>query len=244
MRRFGLIGFPLSHSFSQKYFTEKFLRENILNCVYENFPIESINDLAKIFKENPGIEGLNITIPYKQLILEYLNIDVNTLPIPACNCLQIMNGKITAYNTDIIGFEKSLLTHLKSYHKSALILGNGGATEAVKYVLTKLNIDYKIVSRTIHNGSEFTYEDLTKEIIQQHLLIINASPVGMYPNVDACPKIPYPFITEQHYLFDLIYNPSETLFLQKGKQYGAAIKNGYEMLVIQAEESWKIWNER
>ncbi len=243
MKKFGLIGFPLSHSFSQKYFSEKFKRENIADCVYENFSISSISELDVILSNNPELLGLNVTIPYKRAVIDYLDNPVNTLPIKACNCIKIKNGKLTGYNTDIIGFRKSLLTHLQPIHKNALILGNGGATEAVKYVLAGLNIDFSIVSRKRQNDATYTYEDLSKEIIQKNLLIVNATPVGMFPHVDECPKINYEFLTERHYLFDLIYNPAETLFLKKGKERGATIKNGYEMLVIQAEESWRIWNE-
>ena len=153
-----------------------------------------------------------------------------------------MPAKSHGYNTDIIGFEKSLAAHLQPYHRSALVLGNGGATEAVKYVLKKLGIGFSIVSRKIHDGSELTYKDLTAEMIGERLLIINTTPLGMYPDVKECPDIPYEFLTPRHYLFDLVYNPAKTLFLQKGEEHGAAIKNGYDMLVIQAEESWKIWN--
>jgi shikimate dehydrogenase len=242
MRKFGLIGYPLSHSFSQKFFTEKFQREGITDCVYETFPIPSIYDLERILKENPDLEGLNVTIPYKQLVIAHLDSFVDTLPIRACNCIKIVAGKTVGYNTDIIGFEKSLASYLQPYHRSALILGNGGATEAVKYVLKKLGIDFSIVSRKIHDGSELTYKDLTEEMIGERLLVINTTPIGMYPNVEECPDIPYEFLTPRHYLFDLVYNPAKTLFLQKGEEHGTAIKNGYEMLVIQAEESWKIWN--
>ena len=211
--------------------------------MYENFPIESIYDLKKVLKENPDIKGLNVTIPYKQIVIRHLDNFVNTLPVRACNCIKIVNGKTIGYNTDIIGFEKSLLFHLQPFHKNALILGNGGASEAVQHVLKKVNIDFKIVSRKIHDGSQLIYEDLNENIIKQNLLIINTTPVGMYPSVDAYPNIPYQALTEEHYLFDLIYNPEKTMFLRKGEERGAAIQNGQEMLVIQAEESWRIWNE-
>ena len=241
MRKFGLIGYPLSHSFSQKYFSEKFKRENLHDCVYENFSIPSIYDLKKILGENPELQGLNVTIPYKQLVLQYLD-NADSLPVHACNCIKIVNGKTIGYNTDIVGFEKSLLTHLKPFHRHALILGNGGATEAVGYVLKKSDIDFKIVSRKIHDGSQLTYQDLDKTSIEKNLLIINATPLGMYPKIEECPSIPYDYITPNHYLFDLIYNPTKSLFLQKGEQRGATIQNGSDMLVIQAEESWRIWN--
>ncbi|MES1221485.1 MAG: shikimate dehydrogenase [Bacteroidota bacterium] len=243
MRKFGLIGYPLSHSFSQKFFTGKFMRENRNDCVYQNFPIPSINGFRTILSENPDLEGLNVTIPYKQLVIPLLDNHAGTLPVNACNCIKIRNGRTTGYNTDIIGFEKTLTPQLKSFHRNALILGNGGAAIAVQYVLKKLNIDFKIVSRKIHDGASFTYEDLNADIILQHLLIINTTPLGMYPRIEECPPIPYEFITEKHYLYDLIYNPTKTLFLEKGEQKNASIKNGEEMLIIQAEESWRIWNE-
>ena len=242
MKKFGLIGFPLSHSFSQKYFSEKFKKENILDSVYENFSIPSIEELSKILENNPGLAGLNVTIPYKQSVINYLDKATTKLPIDACNCIRIQNKKLTGFNTDIIGFERSLTTNLKPYHKNALILGNGGATKAVKYVLKKLAIDFSVVSRKVNDESFLSYEDLSKEIIEKNLLIINTTPLGMFPNVDDYPKIPYEFLTDKHYLFDLIYNPARTVFLQKGAAAGAAVENGYEMLILQAEESWRIWN--
>src|SRR5271154_7184243 len=218
MKKFGLIGFPLSHSFSQKYFSEKFKKENILDSVYENFSIPSIEELSKILENNPGLAGLNVTIPYKQSVINYLDKATTKLPIDACNCIRIQNKKLTGFNTDIIGFERSLTTNLKPYHKNALILGNGGATKAVKYVLKKLAIDFSVVSRKVNDESFLSYEDLSKEIIEKNLLIINTTPLGMFPNVDDYPKIPYEFLTDKHYLFDLIYNPAETVFLKKGKE--------------------------
>ncbi len=243
MRKFGLIGYPLSHSFSQKYFSEKFKKENISDSVYENFSIPSIEEVHKILENNPELAGLNVTIPYKQSVINYLDKATTKLPIDACNCIRIENKKLTGFNTDIIGFERSLITDLKPHHKNALILGDGGATKAVKYVLKKIGIDFSVVSRKPNDESFLGYEDLSKEIIEQNLLIINTTPLGMFPNVDDYPKIPYEFLTDKHYLFDLIYNPAETIFLKKGKERGSAIKNGHEMLIIQAEESWKIWNE-
>jgi shikimate dehydrogenase len=242
MRKFGLIGYPLSHSFSKKYFSEKFNREGIKDCVYENYPIQSIDELKKILIENPGMEGLNVTIPYKQQVIGYLDNYIHTLPILACNCIKVKDGWTTGYNTDILAFERSLVVYLQPHHRNALILGNGGSAQAVQYVLRKLGIFFSIVSRKIHDGAEYIYEDLTEEIIKENLLIINTSPVGMFPSSGDCPPIPYQFIGSNHYLFDLIYNPTKTLFLQKGEERGAAIRNGAEMLLIQAEESWEIWN--
>lgn len=243
MRLFGLIGYPLSHSFSKKYFEEKFKKESITDCRYELFPITSIDDLKQILQEHTNLEGLNVTIPYKQQVLSFLESSPG-IPkeIKACNCIRIVDGKLYGYNTDIIGFEKSLHPLLKPWHKKSLILGNGGATEAVTFVLRKLNISFDIVSRSLHTNSTLCYKDLGEEVMSESLLIINTTPLGMYPQTDQYPDIPYEFITGKHFLYDLIYNPSETMFLQKGKEKGAMIKNGEEMLVLQAEESWSIWN--
>jgi shikimate dehydrogenase len=245
MRLFGLIGYPLSHSFSKKYFEEKFKREGLTDCRYELFPLKSIDDVKKILKENLNIEGLNVTIPYKQQVLPYLYSFSNILKeIKACNCIKVTEGKLFGYNTDVTGFEKSLLPLLKPWHKKALILGNGGATAAVLFVLKKLNIDFDIVSRSLHANSTLCYKDLGDQVMKENLLIINTTPLGMYPQIDQYPDIPYQFLTERHFLYDLIYNPAKTLFLQKGEERGATIKNGEEMLMLQAEESWRIWNEK
>jgi len=242
VNRYGLIGYPLGHSFSKKYFTEKFEKEGIKDCVFELFPIESIDKLPALINEYPDLKGLSVTIPYKQSVYTYL--DTVNIPsgINACNSIKISNGELAGYNTDYIGFEKSFSELLKPHHKKALVLGNGGATEAVVYVLNKLNIEHTIVSRAIHGTSSLTYNDINEEIIKSHTVIINATPLGTFPAVDTCANIPYQYITPQHYLFDLIYNPSKTLFLQQGEARGAAIKNGYDMLAIQAEASWEIWN--
>lgn len=244
MRKFGLIGYPLSHSFSQKYFTEKFSKENIPDCVYETFSLPDIQQITSVILNEPQLCGLNITIPYKEQVIPFLHFKNEIVKeTGACNCIKITDGKLYGYNTDVIGFEISLKKKLKAYHQRALVLGTGGAAKAVEYVLKKLGIEYKLVSRKPSSANTINYSDLDENAIRSHFLIINAAPVGMYPNVDACPDIPYQAITGKHYLFDLIYNPEKTLFLQKGEQHGAVIQNGYEMLVIQAEESWKIWNQ-
>ncbi|MEO5562415.1 MAG: shikimate dehydrogenase [Chitinophagaceae bacterium] len=241
MRLFGLIGYPLSHSFSKKFFTEKFEKEKLPDCRYELFPIPSIDDLKKII-ETPDLCGFNITIPYKEQVLSFLHEkDKAVEKIKACNCVVIKNGKLKGYNTDITGFEISLQQQLKPHHKKALILGTGGAAKAVEYVLEKHGITYKYVSRKPSSRS-YSYEQLTPAIISEYTLIINTTPLGMYPSVTEAPPIPYESLTPNHYLFDLVYNPEKTLFLKKGEDKGAAIKNGHEMLIIQAEESWKIWN--
>ena len=244
MKVYGLIGYPLGHSFSKKYFTKKFINEGIAGCSYENYPIQTIAELKTILVQNPNICGFNITIPHKQSVLSFLD-DSSNLPegLSACNCIKIVTGKLIGYNTDVTGFEKSLLLKLQDYHTKALILGNGGSAEAVKFVLKKQGIPFKIVSRKLHNDSHLSYADLNEAVIKEHLLIINTTPVGTYPKDDEYPAIPYQFITPEHYLFDLVYNPAKTLFLKKGEEMGAAIKNGADMLEIQAEESWKIWNE-
>lgn len=242
MRLFGLIGYPLGHSFSKKYFTGKFAEQGITNCRYELFPIPSIDELPGLLLTNPELEGLNVTIPYKMEILPFLNASSIPDGLNACNCIRIRNGLLTGYNTDVVGFEQSLLPLLKKQHHRALVLGNGGAAESVIYVLKKLDIEYEVVSRQLHAGSTLTYHDLTSELVKDYPLIINTSPVGTYPDTGNCPDIPYEGITSRHLLYDLVYNPPLTLFLQKGKERGAQIKNGEEMLVLQAEESWNIWN--
>ena len=242
MRLFGLIGYPLSHSFSKKYFTEKFEKEQLAGCRYELFPITSINELKDLVKTNKDLAGLNVTIPYKEQVIPFLDdSDKVVSQIKACNCISIVKGKLNGYNTDVSGFEQSLKEKLQPHHTKALILGGGGAAKAVEFVLRKLNIVFRYVSRkpSVHS---YSYEQLTVPIITDHPLIINTTPLGMYPSVNEAPQIPYAALTTRHYLFDLVYNPEKTLFLQKGEQQGAIIKNGYEMLVIQAEESWKIWN--
>jgi shikimate dehydrogenase len=242
MRLFGLIGYPLGHSFSKKYFTEKFQQEGIEDCEYELYPIDNINKLPDLLQQNPNLEGINVTIPYKMQVLQYLNQNFIPAGLEACNCIKIKNGQLIGYNTDVVGFENSFVQKLQPHHTSALLLGNGGATAAVIHVLNKLKIDFKIVSRSIRSDSHFTYENITPEIVANSPIIINCSPVGTYPTIDECPPIPYSSITTKHYLFDLVYNPAKTLFLQIGEEKGAAIQNGYDMLVGQAEEAWRIWN--
>jgi len=242
MKVYGIIGYPLGHSFSKNYFTEKFAREGITDCSYEVFPIKTIDEFKDLLSQNPLLQGLNITIPHKQSVVQYLD-DTTNLPdtLRACNCIKIVNGKLTGFNTDIIGFERSLQTKLQSHHTQALVLGNGGAAAAVKFVLNKLNIAFTIVSRKKLNEHDLAYAELNESIIKKHLLIINTTPLGTFPSVDECPDIPYQYLTSKHFLYDLVYNPGKTLFLQKGEEKGAIIKNGYDMLVIQAEESWRIW---
>lgn len=243
MRLFGLIGYPLFHSFSKKFFSEKFEREGLSDCRYESFSIPSISDLTSIVKQNPELCGLNVTIPYKEQVLSFLDEkSVLVKKIKACNCIKIEMGKLTGHNTDAPAFEQSLREKLQTHHTKALILGTGGAAKAVEFSLEKLGITYKYVSRK-PSAKNFSYEQLTDTLIGEYTLIINTTPLGMHPNIVEAPPIPYHALSSAHYLFDLVYNPTKTLFLQKGDEQGATIKNGYEMLVLQAEESWRIWNE-
>lgn len=241
MRSFGLIGYPLSHSFSKKYFTEKFEKENLTDCRYENYSIASIELLHDILGHQE-LEGLNITIPYKEKVIPFLtHLSEEVKQIGACNCIKIKDGKLWGFNTDVKGFEQSLKRKLKPSHINALVLGTGGASKAIAYVLNKLGITFQFVSRSATAGM-LQYNQLSEKIIEQHTLIINTSPVGTYPDINECPDIPYNGITGGHLLFDVVYNPEKSLFLQKGELKGATIINGYEMLLIQADESWKIWN--
>jgi len=242
MRQFGLIGYPLSHSFSKKYFTEKFEKEGLNNCVYENYPMASVDELTVLLKNNPSLEGINITIPYKEQVISFLSGQSAVVKeIQACNCIKIENGQLLGYNTDVTGFELSLTPKLGTGHRQALVLGTGGAARAVEYVLSKLGIPFSYVSRKA-SAQNLSYEAVTPELLASHTLIINTTPLGMYPNTMECPPIPYHALGSHHYLFDLVYNPAKTLFLQKGEEQGAVTENGQDMLWIQAEESWKIWN--
>jgi shikimate dehydrogenase len=241
MQTFGLIGYPLSHSFSKNFFDKKFEEENLNDHYFENYSISDIDQLHDILK-NPTLKGLAVTIPHKRSVIDFLyQSDPVVKKIGACNCIKIRDGKLTGYNTDVIGFEKSFIKKLQAQHQQALILGTGGASAAVEFVLQKLHIPYQLVSRNKKNNS-LSYDDLNEALIHQYPIIINTSPVGMYPHIDEAPLIPYQFITPAHYLYDLIYNPAETKFLKEGKLKNATIENGYDMLVLQAEENWKIWN--
>lgn len=244
MRLFGLIGYPLSHSFSKKYFTEKFDKDGLTDCHYELFPLTAIGQLPELLATHPQLEGLNVTIPYKKQVVKYLQASAIPEGLDACNCIAIRNGLATGYNTDITGFEKSLAPLLKPHHTKALVLGTGGAAEAVIFVLKKLGINFEMVSRSRHKNAGLTYPEIGEETIRERTLIINTTPLGMYPSTDECPDIPYQYLSDKHLLYDLVYNPAKTLFLQKGEERGAAIKNGEEMLMLQAEESWRIWNEQ
>lgn len=237
MRRYGLIGYPLSHSFSPGYFAAKFKRENISDTRYDAYPLEDISMVTDLI--DSGIAGLNVTIPYKEKIIPYLHhLSDDAAQIKAVNTVKIQDGIYTGYNTDVIGFRQSLEASIVDKHpKKALVLGSGGACKAICFVLSKLDIEYKIVSRR----SAFNYENLSPEIIREHTLIVNTTPLGMYPRDKEAPDLPYQGIGSQHILFDLIYNPEKTLFLKYGEEQGATIQNGLEMLHLQAEASWHIW---
>ena len=239
--KYGLIGKDISYSFSKKYFTQKFINEGLNNCSYENYDINSISELLEVINDTK-IKGLNVTIPYKESVIELLNhIDPIAKKIGAVNTIKIdKQNKLLGYNTDYIGFNQSLESNI-SNQKRALILGTGGASKAIVYALETLNIKTLLVSRKKREES-ITYEDISNQIIKDHTIIINCTPLGTYPNIDECPKIPYQYITERHLCYDLIYNPIKTKFLILSEKEGASIINGNEMLENQAIESWKIWN--
>jgi len=246
MRTFGLIGFPLGHSFSKKFFTEKFEQEGIEDCSYELFPMEHIDAINGLTEENTSLRGLNITIPHKVNVLPYLNeLDDAAKTIGAVNCISIekKNGEkwLKGYNTDAFGFAESLKPYLKEHHTKALVLGDGGAAKAVKYVLDQLNIAYLSVVRSAVPDA-ILYGQITEELMSSHRLIINTTPLGTFPNVEAAPEIPYHLLTDQHLAYDLVYNPEETEFMRRARAKGAVVKNGLEMLHLQALRAWSIWN--
>lgn len=262
MKHYGLIGYPLSHSFSKKYFTEKFEREHITDSVYHLFPLEDIHDLPKLLAAHPDLCGLNVTVPHKISILKYLDwVEEDARAAGAVNCIRVSaespvmaafsgevgvkghDFRLEGYNTDIYGFEMSIKPLLNDDRDKALVLGDGGAARAVKCVLENLGITYKVVTRK-PCGDNILFSDLKPHHIKQHPIIINTTPLGTSPNVDECPPIPYEAITEDHLLYDLVYNPEKTLFLKKGEERGATIKNGYEMLLLQAEKGWEIWTSK
>ena len=255
---YGLIGYPLTHSFSKKYFTKKFEKENISGCSYELFPIQSIQEFPQLIKNNSGLRGLNVTIPYKESIIPFLNeLDETAKAVGAVNCIKIINSNNSAnsghptphlkgFNTDVFGFRQSIKPFLENHHERALILGTGGASKAVHHVLKEIGIDCYFVTRDkskIKTEKTFDYNELNEYVLSAFKLIVNTTPVGMFPNADDAPEIPYDLITPSHLLYDLIYNPIETVFLRRGKEKGALTVNGLSMLHQQAEEAWRIWNK-
>lgn len=242
--KFGLVGKDISYSFSRGYFADKFENED-LPYTYVNFDLQSIEELDDIIKNTPNLKGLNVTIPYKEDVMPLLD-DLNkrARKIGAVNTIRITRyQKLIGYNTDYYGFKNSLQPHLKKHHKRALILGTGGASKAIAHALKKLKIQYDYVSRSEKEGVKFLYSDLTDDIISSYTIIINCTPIGTFPNLNECPDIPYDAITEKHILYDLIYNPEQTKFLSCGDIKGATTINGLEMLELQAEKSWEIWNK-
>lgn len=240
--KFGLIGKDIEYSFSRNYFTHKFKNLGLTNYVYVNFDYQNIEEFKTTLKNNSNIKGCNVTIPYKESIIPFLtSLDAKAKAIGAVNTIKFTENGLIGYNTDAYGFKKSIEPHLKKHHTKALILGTGGASKAVKYVLEELGIVCTYVSRTAKEN-QFTYTDLNKNKIEEHSVIVNCSPLGTHPNVTEKPAIPYEYLTKNHLLFDLIYNPEKTAFLSAGQAQGAAISNGQHMLEHQAEESWRIWN--
>ena len=246
MIKLGLIGYPLVHSFSKKYFNEKFDNENIKNVSYQNYELKNINELKSLIKRNSDLRGLNVTIPYKEKVIKYLDkIDEKYLNIGAVNVIKIIDNKLFGINTDYEAFKITLKAWLdNSFNSKALILGTGGSSKSVSLALKELNIDHNFVSRK-KRKNVFSYEELLDiKIFSNYKLIINTTPLGMYPKINLLPNIPYSLITKNYYLYDLVYNPETTKFLEKGKRKGAKIKNGLEMLHLQAELSWNYWNQK
>ena len=243
MKLYGLIGHPLSHSFSKQYFTNKFEKEEIIDCKYETFDLPNINLLPEILKNNPNLKGFNVTIPYKESIIPFLSeIDEVAKEIGAVNTVKIEGEKLIGYNTDFFGFKQSLKPFLEISQERALILGTGGASKAVYYVLNSLNIKCLFVSRNPKNENEISYDDVHEYGSRNHQIIVNTTPIGTFPNVDEKPTINYNELTPKHLLYDLVYNPSETAFLKEGKQRGTMVLNGFQMLQLQADKAWVIWN--
>ena len=247
MDKYGLIGFPLGHSFSKNFFNEKFAKEGI-DAQYINFEIPSIEEFPNIIADNSELRGLNVTIPYKQQVMRYLDaISPEAEAIGAINVIKVENiagnTRLTGYNSDVIGFVNSLRPLLQPHHKKALILGTGGASKAVNYGLTeKLGIETLFVSRTSREGV-ITYDDITADTLKEYEVIVNCTPTGMFPHTDECPQLPYEALTPNNLLYDLVYNPEETLFMKKGVGQGATVKSGLEMLLLQAIAAWDYWND-
>ncbi len=243
MRKYGLIGFPLTHSFSANYFEEKFLREKIYGCIYELYPLENIEHVTNLIKSQPALCGLNVTIPYKESVIPFLqHISTEAKEIGAVNCIHIKNGDLYGYNTDLYGFQKSVSNWFPKENVQAFVLGSGGSSKAVQFSLKQIGIPFLTVSRSKNSG-QITYADIEARM-QEHNIFINTTPLGMFPNTEYAPDIPYQLLTSDDVLVDLIYNPEETRFLKMGKLAGCKTKNGLEMLKLQAEKSWEIWNEK
>ena len=244
MRIYGLIGKQLDHSFSKDYFSQKFLRENITDAAFELFPIQSIADFGELIRSRPKINGLAVTIPFKEDIINELDeLDATASLVGAVNCIVFNNGRTKGYNTDIIGFKRSLMESCTRKIERALVLGSGGASKAIQFVLKEAGISFAIVSRNPQKKHSLSYSEINESILQQHHLIVNCTPLGIGSMIHERPDLPYQFIHESHFLFDLNYNPAETLFLKAGRRQGASVLNGLRMLEIQAEENWLLWND-
>lgn len=241
---FGLVGHNISHSFSRKYFTDRFEKDGLSHYSYRNFDLPDIEQFRGIIENNPNLSGLNVTIPYKESIIPYLNkLSAKAFKIGAVNTIRVTKtGKLKGYNTDCYGFKKSLQPLLQPHHKKALILGTGGASKAVAYALEELDLLYTFVSREA-SGNTIDYNRINATTFDNFQIVINCTPLGTSPNVTECPPLPYEYFTPKHLAYDLIYNPEQTLFLKQAASHGAVIKNGLEMLQLQAEKSWKIWNK-
>ncbi|MBQ0061915.1 MAG: shikimate dehydrogenase [Bacteroidaceae bacterium] len=246
MEKYGLLGYPLGHSFSRNFFNEKFANEGI-DAEYVNFEIPTIDDIMEIIAENKNLKGLNVTIPYKEKVIPYLDeMSAEARAIGAVNVVKVIRTsnevKLKGFNSDVIGFTRSIEPLLESHHKKALVLGTGGASKAIKHGLKQLGIEYTMVSRREVDGT-IQYKNITPEVLQEYTVIVNCTPSGMYPHVNECPELPYEAMSSKHLLYDLVYNPDETLFMKMGAKYGAKTKNGLEMLLLQAYASWEFWHE-
>jgi shikimate dehydrogenase len=240
--KYGLIGYPLSHSFSKRYFREKF-DTNHIPAEYQNFELSTIMQFPDLFQKGMSLKGLNVTIPYKEAIIPFLDeLDADARSIGAVNCIKFENNKLIGYNTDHTGFQKSIQNLLQAHHRKALVFGSGGSSKSIEFALEKLNIEYKVVSRNYTKINSIRYQNIDEQILKEYTILINCTPLGMYPNNETCIPINFDAIGPQHLLYDLVYNPEESLFLSRGKKQGAIVKNGYEMLTLQADESWHIWN--
>jgi len=241
---FGLIGKTLSHSFSREYFTNKFKQLQLAEYYYENFELSSIEDFPNLVKNTKDLKGLNVTIPYKQQVISYLDeLDQDAKAIGAVNCIKISDHKLKGYNTDFYGFKQSIKPFLEPQHQRALVLGTGGSSKAVAYALKSVGVEIYFVTTSEKKGSNyFKYDEINEHVLNAFKLIVNTTPLGMSPHINECPPLPYEYLTSGHLCYDLIYNPEETLFLKKAKENGAVTMNGLSMLKLQAEKSWEIWN--
>lgn len=245
MKEFGLIGRSLTHSFSKNYFEKKFTEQGLLACSYTNFELERIESFKTLIDSHPHLHGLNVTAPYKESVLRYLDeLSAEASEIGAINCIELKNKKLIGHNTDVYGFAQSIKPFLDTNHQKALVLGSGGAAKAVSHALKKIGVDVCFVSSSEKKTpNTFLYSEINRTMMQAFKMVVNCTPLGMFPNTNNCPALPYEFLTQEHLVVDLIYNPEETLFLKQAKEQGAIVLNGLSMLHLQAEKSWEIWNK-